>query len=47
MHTVTIYALTLPPSPMFQRTFARRIDADDYAAFWRRLGHCHIRRSKT
>lgn len=47
MITVTIFSLTMPPSPMFARTFARRIDADDYVAFWRRLTPCHIRRSRS
>jgi hypothetical protein len=45
MIVVTILALTMPPSPMFQREFERLVDADDYEKFWRRLGHCHIRRT--
>lgn len=45
MLVVSVYALTMPPSLMFQREFIRRVDADDYETFWRSLGHCHIRRS--
>ncbi|WP_181175168.1 hypothetical protein [Mesorhizobium sp. B2-6-1] len=44
MTVVTILSLSMPPAPMFRREFARPIDADDYVAFWRRLGCCHIRR---
>jgi len=47
MTVVTILALTMPPSPMFRREFARAIDADDYEAFWRKIGCCHIRRTTT
>lgn len=43
MTIVTIYALTMPPAPMFRQAFARQVDADDYIAFWRRLGSCHIK----
>lgn len=44
MTVVQIFALTMPPSLMFQREFSRAIDANDYCVFWRKLGHCHIRR---
>ncbi len=44
MIRVTIFALTMPPAPMFARSFAEAIDADRYEAMWRRLGSCHIRR---
>lgn len=40
---VTIYALSMPPYAMFRREFARQVDADDYIAFWRKLGSCHIK----
>ncbi|TIR34530.1 MAG: hypothetical protein E5X35_07380 [Mesorhizobium sp.] len=40
---VTIYALSMPPYAMFRREFERPVDADDYIAFWRRLGSCHVR----
>ncbi|MER9685873.1 hypothetical protein [Mesorhizobium sp. M0139] len=43
MTTVTIYALTMPPSAVFQRSFARPADARDYAAFFRGLGSCHVK----
>lgn len=43
MTVITVFALTMPPSPMFRREFERRVDADDYAAFWRRLGSCHLK----
>ncbi|MBA1141730.1 hypothetical protein [Mesorhizobium neociceri] len=46
MIVVTILALTMPPEPMFRREFARPVDADDYIAFWKRLGCCHIRRTR-
>jgi hypothetical protein len=46
MTIVTVYALTMPPSPAFQREFERKVDADDYEAFWRKLGHCHVKRRK-
>ena len=45
MLVVQIYALTMPPSLMFQREFSRSLEADDYESFWRALGQCHIRRS--
>lgn len=44
MIKITILALTMPPSPMFEREFSRSIDADDYEMFWRAIGHCHVRR---
>lgn len=44
MLIVSIYALTMPPQPFFERTFTRETDAQDYVDFWTRLGHCHIRR---
>jgi len=44
MIRVVIYALTMPPQPMFFGEFAEAIDADRYEAMWRRLGSCHIRR---
>ena len=44
MIIVTIFALTMPPSPMFEQRFADPVDADRYEAFWRRLGQCHVRR---
>lgn len=44
MIRVTIYSLTMPPSPMFRQSFAEKLDADRYEAFWRKLGSCHIRR---
>lgn len=47
MIVVTVFALTLPPSPMFRRVFDRAVDADDYVAFWRRLGSCHLKREET
>jgi hypothetical protein len=45
MFVVQIYALTLPPHPYFEQSFARESDAQDYVDYWTRLGHCHIRRS--
>ena len=44
MIRIVIFALSMPPAPMFARSFARSIDADDYEAFWRALGCCHVRR---
>jgi hypothetical protein len=48
MFTVLIYPLgdALPIEPLFGQVFERKIDADDYVAFWRRLGSCHIKRSR-
>lgn len=46
LHQVQVYALTMPLSLMFQQTFSRKIDADDYETFWRGLGQCHIRRTR-
>jgi hypothetical protein len=48
MFTVSIYPLVdkLPVVPTFAQQFERKIDADDYVAFWRRLGSCHIKRSR-
>jgi hypothetical protein len=46
MITVTIFSLTMPPQAMFQRTFARKVEADDYQSFFHKLGSCHIRRSE-
>lgn len=43
MTVVTIYALSMPPYAMFRREFDRPVDADDYIAFWRKLGSCHIK----
>lgn len=47
MITVLIYPLvdTLPIVPTFKQEFDRKIDADDYVEFWRRLGSCHVKRS--
>jgi hypothetical protein len=45
MFVVSIYALTMPPKPFFERKFTRESDAQDYADFWTKLGHCHIRRT--
>lgn len=49
MITVLIYPLvdTLPVVPTFAQQFERKIDADDYVEFWRRLGCCHIKRSSS
>jgi hypothetical protein len=47
MIVITVYALTMPPSPMFRREFERPIEANDYASFWRQLGCCHVKRTKT
>lgn len=49
MFTVLIYPLVdkLPVVPTFAQQFERKIDADDYVAFWRRLGCCHIKRSSS
>lgn len=46
MFVVTVFALTMPPSPLFRREFEREIDALDYEAMWRKLGACHVRRTK-
>lgn len=46
MTTVTVFALTIPPSPMFERRFARPRDAQDYALFFKNLGACHVRTKK-
>jgi len=42
---VQIFALTMPPQIMFQRSFSREMDANDYQAMFQKLGQCHIRRS--
>lgn len=42
MIRVTIYSLTLPPSPMLYRDFRRRWDATDWAAWARKTLPCHI-----
>lgn len=44
MITILIVPLALGEPPMFRRTFTRPADADDYVAFWTRLGNAHIRR---
>lgn len=42
---VLIFPLALGQPAMFARRFTREIDAQDYEAFWHRLGSCHVRRS--
>ena len=46
MVVVSIYALTMPPKPFFERSFMRETDAQDYVEFWTRLGSCHIRKER-
>lgn len=46
MITVQILALTMPPRPFFERTFAREADADDYCNYWLALGSCHVRKER-
>jgi hypothetical protein len=43
---ILIFPLCVGEPAMFQRTFTRPVDADDYEAFWRALGSCHVRRVK-
>lgn len=45
MITILIFPLALNQPAMFARTFEREIDAADYEAMWRKLGHCHVRRA--
>lgn len=42
---VTIYALSMPPSPIFYMDFDHELDIKRYIASWKKIGHCHIRRS--
>lgn len=44
MITILIFPLALGQPAMFARSFTRKIDAQDYEDFWRRLGSCHIQR---
>lgn len=43
MHRVTLYALTMPPSPMLYRDFARRSDALAWRKWARDTLPCHAR----
>lgn len=45
MITISVYPLAVGQPPMFQREFTRQVDADDYEAFWRKLGSCHLKRA--
>lgn len=44
MICILVFPLALGEPAMFERIFTRPIDADDCEAFWRGLGHCHVRR---
>lgn len=44
MIRVLVFPLAVGEPAMFERSFARPVDADDYEAFWRGLGCAHIRR---
>lgn len=45
MIRVLVFPLALNQPAMFARTFDREIDAADYEAMWKRIGHCHVRRT--
>lgn len=47
MHRVTIYALTLPPSPLLYQDFEKRGDAWAWRAWARRELPCHARLTRT
>jgi len=42
MVTINVFPLAPSQPAMFMRQFDRASDADDYEAFWRRLGQCRI-----
>ncbi|ESW92939.1 hypothetical protein X772_03030 [Mesorhizobium sp. LSJC280B00] len=46
MHRVTIYALTMPPSPMLYQDFGKRGDASAWRAWAKREFPCHVRTTK-
>lgn len=46
MITVYVYPLAFGAPPLIYMTFAREHDAADYEAMWRRIGCCHLRRTK-
>ena len=46
-HRVTLYALTLPPTPMLYRDFDYRHEAWAWRDWARRELPCHVRLSKT
>ena len=46
MIRVTLYALTLPPSPLLYRDFRRHSDADAWATWARSELPCHVRKTR-
>lgn len=47
MHRVTLYALTMPPSPLLYQDFDKRADALAWRAWARRELPCHARLTRT